>query len=70
MSHFSKEVLSGDPDGLERLHRILHGCTAEERRTSEAEARLPTLEERFGHRPEPQRKVSRKRDAVLDDPRA
>lgn len=70
MSYFAKEALSGDPGGLDRLHRILHGCTAEERQAAEGEAARPTIEERFGRQPEPQPEPCHKRDAVLDNPRA
>lgn len=68
MSHFAKEALTGDPDGLVRLHRILHGRKVEEPVT-ESPAPIPTLAERFGHSPDPQPKQTRRRDAVMGEPR-
>lgn len=44
MSHFSKDGLASDPEGLARLHEILHGT----RTAATAAAAVPKLAERFG----------------------
>lgn len=68
MPHFAKEALTGDPEGLDRLHRLLHGRKAEEPVT-ETSPPLPTLADRFRKRPGPQPKPTRERDAAIGDPR-
>lgn len=70
MPYFAKDVLSGDQSGLDRLHRILHGCTAEERQTGEAKAPLPTLKERFGSQPQPPSEPSREATVMVENPRS
>ena len=68
MSHFAKEALTGDPDGLDRLHRILHGRKAEEPVTV-APAPISTIAERFGTRLSPQPKPMQQRNAVMGESR-